>query len=150
MKTNIKSRFTPALSEKVRGFTILELLVVIAIIVMATILVLALLNGARERSRDSRRLEDMRSIETALNLYAANNAGVYPVATPVETINGTTDTMSLALLGADVIPTIPVDPQHPNSVYTYLSDGNTYTLSFCLETDTIQSYTQGCGNTITQ
>jgi len=132
------------------GFTVLELLVVIAIIVIITALTLALLNGARERSRDGRRLEDLRSIETALNLYAANNQGVYPAVSPAETIDGVNDFMSQTLLGSDVISNIPTDPQHPNNVYQYQSDGNTYSLSFCLETDTVQGYTQGCGNTITQ
>jgi len=136
--------------KNTRGFTILELLVVIAIIVIITALTLALLNGARQRSRDSRRVEDIRSIETALNLYGANHAGTYPVVSPAETINGSSDTMSAALIAENTISNVPTDPQHPTNAYQYESDGNTYTLTFCLETDTIQGYAAGCSNAVSQ
>lgn len=56
-------------SKKGAGFTLIELLVVIAIIgLLATIAVIAL-NQARSNSRDSKRIGDLKQINTALQLY---------------------------------------------------------------------------------
>lgn len=49
-----------------RGFTLIELLVVIAIIGMLSSVVLASLNSARSKSRDSRRLEDLKQIANTI------------------------------------------------------------------------------------
>jgi type II secretion system protein G len=62
---------------KKRGFTLMELLVVIAIIGVLAAVVLASLSAARAKARDARRLADMKSIETALDLYFTQN-GTYP------------------------------------------------------------------------
>lgn len=60
-----------------RGFTLIELLVVIAIIGMLASVVLVSLNSARTKSRDARRVADMKQIVTALSLYYDKN-GQYP------------------------------------------------------------------------
>ena len=60
-----------------RGFTLIELLVVIAIIGMLSSIVLASLNGARAKSRDARRIADMKQIDIALELYYDTNR-TYP------------------------------------------------------------------------
>lgn len=52
-----------------RGFTLIELLVVIAIIGLLASIVLASLNTARRKSRDARRISDVRQIQLALELY---------------------------------------------------------------------------------
>ena len=56
-----------------KGFTLIELLVVIAIIGILSSVVLASLNSARKKSRDARRLMDMKQIQTALELYYDSN-----------------------------------------------------------------------------
>lgn len=66
-------------SEK--GFTLVELLVVIAIIAILIVLILVALNVARQRARDSQRQTDLRSVQTALEIYASENNGLYPDAT---------------------------------------------------------------------
>ena len=48
--------------RKERGFTLIELLVVIAIIGILSSVILASLNSARKKGRDSRRLQDLRQI----------------------------------------------------------------------------------------
>lgn len=56
-----------------KGFTLIELLVVIAIISLLSSIVLASLNLARGKSRDTRRLSDMKQIQIALELYRDSN-----------------------------------------------------------------------------
>lgn len=55
----------------------IELLVVIAIIGVLSSVVLGSLNVARQKSRDARRIQDMRQIQTAVELYR-DKFGVYP------------------------------------------------------------------------
>jgi prepilin-type N-terminal cleavage/methylation domain-containing protein len=60
-----------------RGFTLIELLVVIGIIaIIATLAVLAIVS-ARARSRDAKRLADMRQVRGALEQYYFEKVG-YP------------------------------------------------------------------------
>ncbi|MEK9161552.1 MAG: prepilin-type N-terminal cleavage/methylation domain-containing protein [Patescibacteria group bacterium] len=56
-----------------RGFTLIELLVVIAIIGILSSVVLASLNSARAKSRDAKRLSDIKSLQLALELYFDQN-----------------------------------------------------------------------------
>ena len=51
------------------GFTLIELLVVIAIIGLLASVVLASLNSARAKARDTSRLSELKSIQTALEFY---------------------------------------------------------------------------------
>ena len=59
------------------GFTLIELLVVIAIIGILASIVVASLNSARMKARDTRRIADLRQIQIALELYYDAN-GYYP------------------------------------------------------------------------
>jgi type II secretion system protein G len=59
------------------GFTLIELLVVVAIIGILASIVLASLNTARQRSRDARRVADVKQIQLALELYF-DSCGEYP------------------------------------------------------------------------
>lgn len=64
-----------------RGFTLIELLVVVSIIliVMGTIFVMVDPIGIQRRSRDARRKADLEAIRQALELYRADNSGLYPI-----------------------------------------------------------------------
>ncbi len=61
------------------GFTLLELLVVIAIIGILSSVAVSAANTARERGRFSRVKTELRQIALALELYADDNDGNYPV-----------------------------------------------------------------------
>jgi type II secretion system protein G len=63
--------------KKTRGFTLIELLVVVAIIGLLASVVLASLNTARAKARDTKRISDIKQIQTALALYY-NTYGQYP------------------------------------------------------------------------
>ncbi len=64
-----------------KGFTLIELLVVIAIISILASLLLANFVGVRQRGRDAQRKSDVRQIQSALEMYRADN-GNYPVTLP--------------------------------------------------------------------
>jgi prepilin-type N-terminal cleavage/methylation domain-containing protein len=57
-----------------QGFTLLELLVVIGIIGVLVSLATVAYTSAQRKSRDSRRQTDMRSIQSALEVYYAENS----------------------------------------------------------------------------
>ena len=78
-----------------QGFTLIELLVVIAIIGILASIVLASLNSARVKSRDARRVADIKQMQLALELYFDAN-GSYPAAT--------------SALAPQFMPTVPKDP----------------------------------------
>lgn len=63
-----------------RGFTLIELLVVIAIIGILSSVVLASLNDARQKSRDAKRIADIKQLQLALELFYDSN-GSYPSTT---------------------------------------------------------------------
>src|SRR5215204_4925726 len=86
------------------GFTLIELLVVIAIIGILSSVVLASLNGARKKGRDSRRISDLKQMQLALELYYDSNGVEYPDA--------------LSSLATTYISAVPTDPQ-TGSGYAY-------------------------------
>lgn len=64
--------------RKQKGFTLIELLVVIAIIGLLSTLAVVALNSARLKSRDAKRVADIKQIQTALELHF-NDEQDYPI-----------------------------------------------------------------------
>lgn len=106
-----------------KGFTLIELLIVIAIIgVLATLLMVNFV-GVRQRARDAQRKSDLKQMQSALELYRADN-GSYPGTLP----NCKT---TFSLNGTTYMQTLPCDPL--GGGYTFSSNGTTYSIIACLE-----------------
>ncbi|MFA5744992.1 MAG: prepilin-type N-terminal cleavage/methylation domain-containing protein [Candidatus Paceibacterota bacterium] len=101
--------------KKSRGFTLIELLVVIAIIGILSSVVLASLNTARMKSRDTKRMADLGQIRIALEMYY-NDHGYYPQSSCGWDCNGYRYSYSSSgwnVLAADLKPYIATLPQDP-------------------------------------
>jgi len=72
--------------KKQKGFTLIELLVVIAIIALLSTTVMSSLSSARSKGRDAARVAEIRSIQTALEMYF-DKYNTYP-ASGVAVCNG--------------------------------------------------------------
>lgn len=67
--------------NKQTGFTLFEMLVVISIIAILSALVSLSFSSAQKKARDSRRLQDMKTIQTSAEQFYSQNGYVYPVGT---------------------------------------------------------------------
>lgn len=92
-------------SKNLRGFTLIELLVVIAIIGVLASVVLASLNSARQKSRDVRRIADIKQLQLALEMYF-DSCRQYPNVLALTTANGCSGSTNFG----NFMPAIPVDP----------------------------------------
>ena len=127
------------MKHSTKGFTLIELLVVIAIIGVLASIVLASLNSARRKSRDARRITDIKQIQLALELYYDSQSPTpqYPGATAACDV--TTNARGLEVLSTGgYIPQVPRDPQGGCYLYTSNSSGTrtTYHLAATLEETT--------------
>ncbi|HWU24634.1 MAG TPA: prepilin-type N-terminal cleavage/methylation domain-containing protein [Candidatus Paceibacterota bacterium] len=106
------------MSKQARAFTLIELLVVIAIIGLLSSIVLASLNTARAKARDSVRKSDMHTLQVALNSYAFEHNGQYPA------VPGGALVSYLTVLVPTYLPSLPEDPRGAGAQsYKYYSAG---------------------------
>lgn len=134
--------------ESSRGFTIVELLIVIVVIaILATISIVAY-NGVQDRARDSQRLQDVKTIAKALEMYYADH-GQFPFGgcssscpSPKKINNAwaTTSDGSWSVLEAALVPkylsSLPKDPKASTTTDPAISGGFNYdyviTTSWCI------------------
>ena len=108
--------------KSLTGFTLIELLVVIAIIALLSTLAVVSLGNARLKSRDTKRVSDIKHIQTALALYAADqtNYPVYDPATVAPYLSrlgsanyvtlSSTNGWNAAAAGTTYMGLVPIDP----------------------------------------
>ena len=111
--------------RQIRAFILIELLVVVSIISLLSSVVLASLNTARAKARDTKRVADMHELRNALELFYTNN-NHYPsfttegVSNSGEQIGDDNGPIEQAL--APYMSTIPRDPSHDGATYYYAYD----------------------------
>ncbi len=123
------------------GFTLIELLVVIVIIGALATLLLANFIGVRQRSRDAQRKGDLRQMQSAIELYKADQNVYPPINLPPNStwLNTSGCPSSSSLTGGAVtyMAKIPCDPSgaswYNSGNYFYSLSGNTYILRACIE-----------------
>ena len=140
--------------RKQKGFTLIELLVVIAIIGLLSTLAVVALNNARQKSRDAKRVSDIKQMQTALELYY-NDQNEYPknIAAGVlgqgvyECLGTGGFAAAGGCTGTIYMGQVPTNPQpfsdgncvdSATAAYSYdaPSDGTTYRITYCLGADT--------------
>ena len=130
-----------------KGFTLIELLIVVAIIGLLSTLAVVALGSARVKARDSKRLADLKQLQTALELYYTDK-NEYPGgsslalgATGYACLDNTGFT-TLALCSNPYMGLVPTDPQTGNYTYSVASSSNSYTITAELE-GTVGALTTG-------
>lgn len=108
------------------GFTLIELLVVIAIIGVLSGIVLVSINSARAKSRDGKRLSEIRSLRIALELYRDDNSTVPQDSGWIGSMTPSQNLNSLVSLG--YIGKLPSDPNFTgtNNDFYYRNIAGTY------------------------
>ena len=130
-----------------KGFTLIELLVVIAIIGLLATLAIVALQNARQKSRDAKRVSDVKQLQTSLDLYYSDNNTYPAVAAPIQLGKpGTSDALcSGGFVGVGdascsgvgnvaYMERVPADPvNNATYIYQYTGDATSFTITFELE-----------------
>lgn len=129
------------------GFTLVELLIVIAIIGILSTLLMTNFIGVRQRARDAQRKSDVRQIQSALELYRADN-GSYPAPVGSNGLSTTCPTpQAFTNSGTTYMTQIPCDPlgttYYHSGNYFYKQTTNGYELGACLENTADTDYYSG-------
>lgn len=86
-----------SLNKQSKGFTIVELLIVIVVIGILAGLVITTYNGIQQKARNTERTTDLKTFQSQLEAYNANN-GRYPTTTDL----GTTGANNVTWIGTNL------------------------------------------------
>lgn len=109
--------------KKSQGFTLFELLVSISIIGILVALATVSYSSAQKKARDSRRIQDMKTIQTAAEQFYSINNYSYPTSTAAPwTVNGQT-----------VLEQYPTDPKTATAYVPNLLNATGYCICALME-----------------
>lgn len=138
------------------GFTLVELLVVVSIIGILLGIAIFGLQGSRESARDAKRKSDIELVRAGLELYKSD-CKRYPNSSGFDLFSQTQlagdDSTTSCTSANTYITAVPKDPNDPERIYKYSSNGVTYELCSALEVEegTVVYNTcagsTGCGGT---
>ena len=109
-------------NKKKRGFSLFELLIVISIIGILTAIVSVAYSGAQKKTRDVRRVEDLKLVQTAAEQYYSQNTYLYPTTYTTGTAWG--------IGGTNILESYPSGPK--NEAYGCATDFTCSTSGYCL------------------
>ncbi len=98
--------------NKINGFTLFEMLVVISIIAILSALISVSFSAAQKKARDSKRLQDMKELQSAAEQFYSLNNFIYPAGT-----NAPTDWTANSQVVLDIFPKDPKGVGWTNYVY---------------------------------
>lgn len=108
------------------GFTITELIIVVVVIAILALVSIVAYTNIQGRARDSKRLSDLKSITTALELYYADYGG-YPICGGTGTYSGSLSSGLATSCLNELVPTymgaIPTDPINASPIAYYYAVG---------------------------
>ncbi len=110
-----------------KGFSLVELLVVITIIAILSVAAYTAFGGQTIKARDSKRKQDIDTIQSALELYYINES-----AYPEELASGPAED---GLIPKEYLSFVPSDPAKAKKPYLYVRQGVKYELAATLEND---------------
>ncbi len=135
---------------KKKSFTLIELLIVVAMVALISILAISSFGGTRTKARDTKRLADIKQIQTALEMYYSDQSD-YPSGTDLKlgadgvsrclyhnTFADTGFQASCASGAITYMGKVPTDPKpvlnEAEYIYNHIPGTDTYSIRYYLET----------------
>lgn len=111
----------PNFNKSSKGFTLIELLVVVSVMAILSGAVITVINVPRMqmKARDSQRVADAKRIQTAIELYYADNR-TYPTAANF------TRPSSVSAISTYMNGDVPDDPKFTSTSYNCTTTGHNY------------------------
>lgn len=116
-----------------KGFTLIELLTVISIISVLTAVLTVAFVAVSGRSRDATRKNNIKQIQSALELYKNDNGTYPPTATITSITCNSPFRTGVSPNFITYMTKFPCDPKGTLYSYVTASSDSTYTLASCLE-----------------
>ena len=129
--------------KKYSAFTFVELMIVVAVIGILMAVAIVSFNGFRSHSRDAKRVADIRQIQSALELYYANNKQ-YPSSLTAGGQLADNSTVYIEKIPSAQVPADGNCSDYDNNYFYKVSGSNNsyYKIYFCLGSD-IESFKAG-------